>query len=104
MSKIGDLREIYGNLEPLKHDKNPSKSALIKRIMIMDDCHISDAIITFNTLRHWKNPVIVYDKKTKLWQGINLLDEKDFKIKRLEQDIRWLKYHVRKHIALLNTK
>jgi len=78
--KMGSSAERYGALleamPPLKHDRDPAKSAVLEFIReqvaaIEGDCAIAEALRIYKCMSVMKRGPIFFDRATRLWRGRN---------------------------------
>lgn len=62
------IRDQFRSMPPLRHDKDPGKSAILARIMELRGCDLGRAIHTFHYLRRKRH--IVFSKAGRTWSGV----------------------------------
>ena len=94
---------LLSTMPPLRHDPDYAKSDVVKAIQKKLECDISEAVLTFESLRHWSVAVLVYNRILKCWHGREWyppLDPEpysiDFVLAQLVCEITVLKAEVRK--------
>lgn len=63
------LRAMFRLMPPLRHDIDPNRSEVLAHIMENMRCDIGRAIRAFNSMRHIKSAVLVYDRIHRQWRG-----------------------------------
>lgn len=63
------LRAMFRLMPPLRHDIDPNRSQVLAHIMENMRCDIGRAIRAFNSMRHIKSAVLVYDRIHRQWRG-----------------------------------
>lgn len=56
-------------MEPLHHDADPNRSQVLAHIMENMRCDMGRAIRAFNSMRHPKSKVLVFDSIHRMWKG-----------------------------------
>jgi len=56
-------------MEPLHHDADPNRSQVLAHIMENMRCDMGRAIRAFNSMRHPKSKVLVFDAIHRMWKG-----------------------------------
>lgn len=86
------LRSMFRLMLPLRHDIDPSRSEVITHIKDNLRCDIGRAIRAFNSMRHKKSQVLVYDMIHRQWRGCDWVPaEEGDKVALLTRTINELK-------------
>jgi len=64
-------------MEPLHHDADPNRSQVLAHIAENMQCDMGRAIRAFNSMRHPKSKVLVFDKVHRMWKGCDWLPAHD---------------------------
>ena len=62
-------RSMFRLMEPLHHDADPNRSQVLAHIMENMRCDMGRAIRAFNSMRHPKSKVLVFDAIHRMWKG-----------------------------------
>ncbi len=62
-------RSMFRLMEPLHHDADPNRSQVLAHIMENMRCDMGRAIRAFNSMRHPKSKVLVFDSIHRMWKG-----------------------------------
>ena len=62
-------RSMFRLMEPLHHDADPNRSQVLAHIMANMRCDIGRAIRAFNSMRHPKSKVLIFDAIHRMWKG-----------------------------------
>lgn len=62
-------RTMFSQMPPKRHDLDPSKSEVLAYIGQEMGCDLAAAIRAFNSMRHPKCRVLVFDKIERQWKG-----------------------------------
>ena len=60
---------MFRLMEPLHHDADPNRSQVLAHIMANMRCDMGRAIRAFNSMRHPKSKVLVFDAIHRMWKG-----------------------------------
>ncbi len=60
---------MFSQMQPKRHDLDPSKSEVLAYIGQEMGCDLAAAIRAFNSMRHPKCRVLVFDKIERQWKG-----------------------------------
>ena len=60
-------------MPPLHHDADPNRSQVLAYIMENLACDIGRSIRAFNSMRHPKSKVVVFDQVHRMWKGCDWL-------------------------------
>jgi hypothetical protein len=98
------LRAMFRLMPPLRHDIDPTRSEVLAHIMENMRCDIGRAIRAFNSMRHIKSAVLVYDRIHRQWRGYDWVpvEETDkismlmSTVTELKRDISSLRSEIRK--------
>jgi len=63
------LRAMFRLMPPMRHDIDPGRSEVLAYIMDNLRCDIGKAIRSFNSMRHVKSAVLIYDRIHRQWRG-----------------------------------
>jgi hypothetical protein len=63
------LRAMFRLMPPLRHDIDPGRSEVLAYIKDNLRCDIGKAIRSFNSMRHVKSAVLIYDRIHRQWRG-----------------------------------
>jgi hypothetical protein len=64
-------------MEPLHHDADPNRSQVLAHIMANMQCDLGRANRAFNSMRHPKSKVLVFDHVHRMWKGCDWLPENE---------------------------
>ena len=64
-------------MEPLHHDADPNRSQVLAHIMANMQCDLGRASRAFNSMRHPKSKVLVFDHVHRMWKGCDWLPENE---------------------------
>ena len=70
----GSYREIFSQMPPLKHNKDPEQSDVLAHVAAELEANGKDpakAQSVFDMIRNPRRKIIVYDHKLKVWKGVN---------------------------------
>jgi len=63
------LRAMFRLMPPMRHDIDPNRSEVLAYIKDNLNCDIGRAIRSFNSMRHIKSAVLIYDRIHRQWRG-----------------------------------
>jgi hypothetical protein len=63
------IRTTFNQMPPKRHDLDTSKSEVLAYICEQMGCDLGKAIRVFNSMRHPKCRVLVFDKMERQWKG-----------------------------------
>jgi hypothetical protein len=94
-------------MSPKRHDVDPSKSEVLAHIMESMNSDLGRAIRAFNSMRHIKSAVLVFDRIHRQWRGCDWMppEEKDkvallsAAVLELKRDLAALRSEMRKKLA-----
>lgn len=66
-------RSMFRLMEPLHHDADPNRSQVLAHIMVNMQCDLGRASRAFNSMRHPKSKVLVFDQVHRMWKGCDWL-------------------------------
>jgi hypothetical protein len=103
------LRSMFRLMLPLRHDIDPTRSEVITHIKDNLRCDIGRAIRAFNSMRHKKSQVLVYDMVHRQWRGCDWVPPEEGDkvalltraINEMKRELFALKSEVRKQGKLL---
>ena len=101
------LRATFRLMPPKRHDVDPSKSEVLAHIMESMNSDLGRAIRAFNSMRHIKSAVLVFDRIHRQWRGCDWMppEEKDkvallsAAVLELKRDLAALRSEMRKKLA-----
>ena len=70
-------RSMFRLMEPLHHDADPNRSQVLAHIMENMQCDLGRASRAFNSMRHPKSKVLVFDHVHRMWKGCDWLPENE---------------------------
>lgn len=70
-------RSMFRLMPPLHHDADPNRSQVLAHIAENMQCDMGRAIRAFNSMRHPKSKVLVFDKVHRMWKGCDWLPAHD---------------------------
>ena len=70
-------RSMFRLMEPLHHDADPNRSQVLAHIMANMQCNLGRASRAFNSMRHPKSKVLVFDHVHRMWKGCDWLPENE---------------------------
>ena len=70
-------RSMFRLMEPLHHDADPNRSQVLAHIMANMQCDLGRASRAFNSMRHPKSKVLVFDHVHRMWKGCDWLPENE---------------------------
>lgn len=96
---------MFRLMPPQRHDIDPNRSEVITYIKDNLRCDIGRAIRAFNSMRHKKSQVLVYDMVHRQWRGCDWVPPEDVDqisfltrtINEMKRELFALKSEVRKH-------
>lgn len=88
-------RSLFRLMEPLHHDADPNRSQVLAHIMQNTGWDLGRAMRAFNSMRHPKSKVLVFDQIHRMWKGCDWVpadeDSKDsmfiVELRRLERRV-----------------
>lgn len=103
------LRSMFRLTPPQRHDIDPTRSEVITYIKDNLRCDIGRAIRAFNSMRHKKSQVLVYDMVHRQWRGCDWVPPEDGDqisfltrtINEMKRELFALKSEVRKHERII---
>lgn len=88
-------RSMFRLMEPLHHDADPNRSQVLAHIMENTGWDIGRAIKAFNSMRHPKSKVLVFDQIHRMWKGCDWVPgDKDSKDSMFIVELRTLQRRV----------
>ena len=63
------LRAMFRLMPPMRHDADPTRSEVVTHIRENLRCELGRAIRAFDSMRHLKSAVLVYDRIHRQWRG-----------------------------------
>ena len=86
---------MFRLMEPLHHDADPGRSQVLAHIMENTGWDIGRAIKAFNSMRHPKSKVLVFDQIHRMWKGCDWVPgDKDSKDSMFIVELRTLQRRV----------
>jgi hypothetical protein len=98
------LRAMFRLMPPMRHDADPTRSDVVTHIRENLGCELGRAIRAFDSMRHLKSAVLIYDRIHRQWRGCDWVpaDEVDkisllmSTVTELKRDISSLRSELRK--------
>jgi len=98
------LRSMFRLTPPQRHDIDPSRSEVLAYIMANLAVDLGRAIRAFNSMRHVKSQVLIYDRIHRQWRGCDWLPAEEVdkvsmlvaSVLELKRDLAVLRSEVRK--------
>ena len=98
------LRAMFRLMPPMRHDADPTRSDVVTHIRENLRCELGRAIRAFDSMRHLKSAVLIYDRIHRQWRGCDWVpaDEVDkisllmSTVTELKRDISSLRSELRK--------
>ena len=98
------LRAMFRLMPPMRHDIDPSRSEVVAYIKDNMNCDLGRAIRSFNSMRHIKSAVLIYDRIHRQWRGCDWVPAEEVDkisllmsvVTELKRDISSLKSELRK--------
>lgn len=98
------LRAMFRLMPPARHDIDPSRSEAVAYIKDNLNCDLSRAIRSFNSMRHIKSAVLIYDRIHRQWRGCDWVPAQEVDkisllmsvVTELKRDISSLRSELRK--------
>ena len=63
------LRAMFRLMPPMRHDADPTRSDVVTHIRENLRCELGRAIRAFDSMRHLKSAVLIYDRIHRQWRG-----------------------------------
>jgi len=98
------LRAMFRLMPPMRHDIDPSRSEVVAYIKDNMNCDLGRAIRSFNSMRHIKSAVLIYDRIHRQWRGCDWVPAEEVDkisllmsvVTELKRDISSLRSELRK--------
>ena len=98
------LRAMFRLMPPMRHDIDPSRSEVVAYIKDNLNCDLGRAIRSFNSMRHIKSAVLIYDRIHRQWRGCDWVPAEEVDkisllmsvVTELKRDISSLRSELRK--------
>jgi len=98
------LRAMFRLMPPMRHDIDPSRSEVVAYIKENMNCDLGRAIRSFNSMRHIKSAVLIYDRIHRQWRGCDWVPAEEVDkisllmsvVTELKRDISSLRSELRK--------
>jgi hypothetical protein len=98
------LRAMFRLMPPMRHDADPTRSDVVNYIRENLRCELGRALRAFDSMRHLKSAVLIYDRIHRQWRGCDWMpiDELDkisllmSTVTELKRDISSLRTELRK--------
>lgn len=98
------LRAMFRLMPPMRHDADPTRSDVVTHIRENLGCELGRAIRAFDSMRHLKSAVLIYDRIHRQWRGCDWVpaDEVDkisllmSTVTELKRDISSMRSELRK--------
>ncbi len=88
-------RSLFRLMRPLHHDADPNRSQVLAHIMENTGWDLGRAIRAFNSMRHPKSKVLVFDQIHRMWKGCDWVPgDKDSKDSMFIVELRTLQRRV----------
>lgn len=88
-------RSMFRLMGPLHHDADPNRSQVLAHIMENTGWDMGRAIKAFNSMRHPKSKVLVFDQIHRMWKGCDWVpQDKDSKDSMFIVELRTLQRRV----------
>lgn len=88
-------RSLFRLMGPLHHDADPNRSQVLAHIMENTGWDLGRAIRAFNSMRHPKSKVLVFDQIHRMWKGCDWVPgDKDSKDSMFIVELRTLQRRV----------
>ena len=98
------LRAMFRLMPPMRHDIDPARSEVVAYIKDNLNCDLGRAIRSFNSMRHIKSAVLIYDRIHRQWRGCDWVPAEEVDkisllmsvVTELKRDISSLRSELRK--------
>ena len=98
------LRAMFRLMPPMRHDADPTRSEVVAHIRENLRCELGRAIRAFDSMRHLKSAVLIYDRIHRQWRGCDWVPAEEVDkisllmsvVTELKRDISSLRSELRK--------
>jgi hypothetical protein len=98
------LRAMFRLMPPMRHDADPTRSDVVAYIRENMSCELGRAIRAFDSMRHLKSAVLIYDRIHRQWRGCDWVPAEEVDkisllmsvVTELKRDISSLRSELRK--------
>jgi FtsZ-binding cell division protein ZapB len=98
------LRAMFRLMPPMRHDADPTRSDVVAHIRENLRCELGRAIRAFDSMRHLKSAVLIYDRIHRQWRGCDWVPAEEVDkisllmsvVTELKRDISSLRSELRK--------
>jgi hypothetical protein len=98
------LRAMFRLMPPMRHDADPTRSDVVTYIRENMRCELGRAIRAFDSMRHLKSAVLIYDRIHRQWRGCDWVPAEEVDkisllmsvVTELKRDISSLRSELRK--------
>jgi len=98
------LRAMFRLMPPMRHDADPTRSEVVAYIRENLRCELGRAIRAFDSMRHLKSAVLIYDRIHRQWRGCDWVPAEEVDkisllmsvVTELKRDISSLRSELRK--------
>ena len=98
------LRAMFRLMPPMRHDADPTRSDVVTHIRENLRCELGRAIRAFDSMRHLKSAVLIYDRIHRQWRGCDWVPAEEVDkisllmstVTELKRDISSLRSELRK--------
>jgi hypothetical protein len=98
------LRAMFRLMPPMRHDADPTRSEVVAHIRENMRCELGRAIRAFDSMRHLKSAVLIYDRIHRQWRGCDWVPAEEVDkisllmsvVTELKRDISSLRSELRK--------
>ena len=98
------LRAMFRLMPPMRHDADPTRSDVVTHIRENLRCELGRALRAFDSMRHLKSAVLIYDRIHRQWRGCDWVPAEEVDkisllmstVTELKRDISSLRSELRK--------
>ena len=98
------LRAMFRLMPPMRHDADPTRSEVVAHIRENMRCELGRAIRAFDSMRHLKSAVLIFDRIHRQWRGCDWVPAEEVDkisllmsvVTELKRDISSLRSELRK--------
>jgi hypothetical protein len=98
------LRAMFRLMPPMRHDADPTRSEVVAHIRENLRCELGRAIRAFDSMRHLKSAVLIFDRIHRQWRGCDWVPAEEVDkisllmsvVTELKRDISSLRSELRK--------
>jgi len=73
-SAEANYRDLFGSMPELKHDRDESRSDVLRHIQEVMECDLKKSIAIFHLLRDRRRKIIIHNRLTGFWSGEQSID------------------------------